>query len=122
MLLWPLRSNGTALTGFGTAGTFTEIAAASKNVADVQITAVDSGTNADIVVSDAENHYLSWWHSNGAGGVLALNGISRVPRSLDAVPGAIALGDITGDTKPDLVVAYPDADFARVSLHTNIST
>jgi hypothetical protein len=106
-----LRSTGTGLTGFGTAGAFTSLAV-GKTIHTIDLRDIDRDGKVDVFASEFTQ--VSWW--NGLG-----DGTFR-PRTDRALPDAtsFAFGYDNGSPLPNLVVSQGQPD-GRVAFLANRS-
>lgn len=88
-------------TGFLTPGTITAGTGAASGFA---VADINGDRIADAVVADTVNNLLRVYLGNSSGSFTAAG---TVPFLAGSNPGAVRLGDITGDGKSDIVVALP---------------
>jgi len=88
-------------TGFLTPGTIT---AGTGTASGFAVADINGDRIADAVVADTVNNLLRVYLGNSSGSFTAAG---TVPFLAGSNPGAVRLGDITGDGKSDIVVALP---------------
>ena len=104
--IWLLRAIpdpefGITFTGFGPGGGPTALTAPTA-INSVRMRDFDANGTCDIVAGRQGG--LSWWHGNGDGTFVTVNGISRIDRNIPDVK-SIEVSLDAGDNMPDLFVS-----------------
>jgi hypothetical protein len=84
----------------------------------IQVSDVDGDDKPDIALSNATTKTLSVFRNTSTAGNISLD--ARIDYPANGTPTVLAIGDIDGDTKPE--IALGDADNAIVQVFKNNST
>jgi hypothetical protein len=108
-----------------TAGSFAprvDLAAALSSASpfDVEVADVDGDGKLDIVVSDFGTAQVSVYRNNCTPGNINSNLFTRVDFQVGTNPETIAIKDIDGDGKPDLLVANPSSGTISILRNTSV--
>jgi hypothetical protein len=107
---------GNTLVGFGPGGAFTELESPTPTNT-IRARDFDADGKCDVLVGRQGG--ISWWHGNGDGSFVTVNGISRIDKSIPDLKSLDA-GLDAGDNQPDLWVSQGKPD-GRVSWVENKS-